>query len=86
MSTTIEPEPFLRVTVGSLVFTSDQYKIGTVKERRGGAIKVGTPLLQRDYWLPAGTIRSAIPDAQVILWIAKPELEQHKLAQPPAAA
>lgn len=86
MSTAIEPNPFLKVTVGSLIFTSDEQKIGTVKERRGGALKVGTRLLRRDYWLPAGTIKSATPDAPVILWIAKAELEQYKLTQPPAAA
>jgi hypothetical protein len=86
VSTTTEPEPFLRVTVGSPVFSSDERKLGSVKERRNNAFKVGTPLLQRDYWLPAGTIRSAIPDGAVVLWVAWTELEEFKLAQPPAAA
>jgi hypothetical protein len=86
MSATTEPDPFLRVTVGSPVLTSDEHKVGSVKERRSNAFKVGTPMLQRDYWLPGGTIRSATPDGAVVLWIARAELEQFKLAQPPVAA
>ena len=55
MSVAGEPEPILRVTVGSAIYTSDERKIGTVKERRAKAFKVGTPLLQRD--CTAGEVR-----------------------------
>jgi len=41
----------LRVTVGSLISTSDGQTVGKVKEKGAGFLKVQTPFLQRDFWL-----------------------------------
>jgi hypothetical protein len=56
-----EPHPYLRVTIDTPIYTSDQEKIGTVKERRANAFKAGTPIFQRDFWLPADAVSSATP-------------------------
>jgi hypothetical protein len=62
-----EPAPILRVTVGTPIYAQDGDKIGTVKEVRAQSFKVKTRLLQRDYWLPATSVREAAPDAAVML-------------------
>jgi hypothetical protein len=84
MSIVSQPEPILRVTVGSPIFTCDEQKIGTVKERRGTAFKVGTPLLQRDFWLRAEEVADATPDGAVYLTVTKAEIPSHRLKEPPA--
>jgi hypothetical protein len=86
MSITSEPHPFLRITIGCPIYTRDYQKIGVVKELRGNAFKVGTPLLQRDYWLSADAIQTAAPDGAVMLGIDKAELGAHKTGAPPAVA
>ena len=75
-----EPDPILRVTVGTPIYTNDYHKVGTVKERRADAIKVGTPFLQRDYWLMAETVASASPDNAVVLAFDRAHLDEHKLS------
>lgn len=77
-----EPDPILRVTVGTPIYTNDYQKIGTVKERRADALKVGTPFLQRDYWLLADAVASATPDSAVILAFDRAHLDEHKLSAP----
>ena len=86
MSIESEPDPILRVTVGMPIYTDDGQKIGAVKEVLVNAFKVGTPLLQRDYWLAADTIKSATPGEAVMLAIDKAHLGQRKLKERPAAA
>ena len=81
-----EPPAILRVTVGAPVSTRDGEKIGKVKEIRGEAFKVETGLLQRDYWLGAGSIESAVPEAAVTLNVDKPDLDACKVEEPPQAA
>jgi hypothetical protein len=80
-----EPDPILRVTVGSPIYTRDEQKIGVVKERRGNAFKVGTPLLQRDFWLGAESLSRATPDGAVFLDVDKAQVQERKLPAPPAA-
>ena len=82
MSTVHEPDPMLRVTVDTPIYTNDNQKIGKVKELRGNAIKVATPFLQRDYWLMASAVASATPDITVILAFDRAHLDEHKLSQP----
>lgn len=81
-----EPAPFLRVTSGSPVYTSDGEKIGKVKEVRAPHFKVETGLLQRDYWLPGDLVSNAVADVSVELSVAKASLEEHKLPGEPAQA
>jgi hypothetical protein len=66
-----ETDPFLRLTVGVTVYTDDGQKIGTVKEIQGRYFKVGTGLLQRDFWLPADCIESAVAGEPVALPFSK---------------
>ena len=84
MSIASGPDPILRVTVGSPIYTSDDRKIGTVKEQRGRGFKVGTSLLQRDYWLAAETLATVTPDGPVVLSVDRAHLDEHKLKGPPA--
>lgn len=77
-----EPDPILRVTVGTPIYTNDYHKVGTVKERRADAIKVGTSFLQRDYWLMADAVASASPGDAVILAFDRAHLNEHKLSAP----
>ena len=79
-----DPEPRLRVTVGASVYTSDDQKIGRVKEIRGGAIKVDAPL-RRDYWVRTEGIASAIPGDSVVLGVDRAHLSEIKVSQPAAS-
>ena len=79
------PDVFLRVTVGAPILTRDDSRIGRVKEIRGRFFLVGTPLLQRDYWLSADLVSSAVPDAVVELSISRDQLNSHKVVTPEAA-
>ena len=80
-----EPAPILRVTVGTPVYTQDGDKIGTVKDVRAQSFKVETGLLQRDYWLPATSVREAAPDAAVTLGVDKSQIDSLKLDEHQAA-
>jgi len=80
-----EPAPILRVTAGSPIYTRDDQKIGKVKEVRGQYFKVETGLFQRDYWLSAESVESAVPNEVVTLAVGKAELDAYKVAAPPAA-
>lgn len=86
MSVSSEPDPILRVTIGSPIYTKSYEMIGRVKERRGNAFKVGTPFLQRDFWLGGEVLRTAAPDGPVMLGIEKADLSSFKRGEPPAAA
>ena len=77
------PDPILRVSVGSPIYASDDQKIGNVKEVQRSALKVGTPLWQRDYWLPAETVAPTTSNVAVILVIDRAHVEEHKLKETP---
>src|SRR4030095_15122480 len=79
------PEPFLRVTVGSPIFSSDYAKIGVVKEIRARAFKVDAGFW-RAYWLGAECVDAAIPDQSVTLTVDKAHLGDYKVKEPPAVA
>ena len=79
-------DPFLRLTVGVPVYTDDEHKLGSVKEIQGRYFKVGTGLLQRDYWLPADCVESAVAGEAVILPFSKDQIDQYKLANAPEVA
>lgn len=81
-----EPDAILRVTVEAPVYTRDGQKIGKVAEVRGGALKVQTGLLQRDFWLPADSVSSAVSGDRVMLAHDKAELPQYKVSEPTRAA
>ena len=83
MFATSESEPLLRITIGSPIYTRDYVKIGEVKELDGNRFKVGTPLLQRNFWLDAAVVRLAAPDGAVMLTIDKAELGEHKRKEAP---
>ena len=74
---------FLRVTVGSAVYTSDVQRIGKVKDKRGPYFKVETGLLQRDYWLSADVVSSAIPGDSVTLSVDKGHLGEQRIYKDP---
>jgi hypothetical protein len=79
-------DPFMRVTVGSSVITADGHKIGSVKEKMSRHFKVETGLLQRDFWLPAETVDSAVAGEPVLLSAAKDDLDSHKVRESDIAA
>jgi len=83
---TTSADPFLRLTVGVPVYTDDEHKLGTVKEIQGRHFKVGTGLLQRDYWLPAECVETAVAGEAVVLPFSKDQLDTYKLADAPEAA
>jgi hypothetical protein len=79
-------DPFMRVTVGVPVYTDDEQKLGTVKEIRGRHFKVGTGLFQKDFWLPAECVESAVAGQPILLPFSKDQLDAYKLANAPEAA
>ncbi len=80
------PSPFLRVTVGSTIVSSDDEKLGKVKEVRAQAFKVDAGFLRRDYWLPDDVVAEAVPDDIVRLTVPKGEIAAHRLAEEPDKA
>lgn len=78
------PEPILRVTVGSPIFTQDDQKIGVVKEIRGRAFKVRAGFW-REFWLGADSVAAAIPDQAVTLVVDRAHLGGYTMKQPPPA-
>ena len=81
-----QPDPILRVTPGTPIYTQDGQKIGKVALVRGRAFKVETGMFQRDYWLPAECIETAAASDAVMLAINKGDLGNRRIAEPTAAA
>jgi hypothetical protein len=79
-------DPFLRLTIGVPVYTDDEQKIGTVKDKQGRHFRVGTGLFQKDFWLPADCVESAVAGQPVMLPFSKDQLDQYKLGSAPEAA
>ena len=79
-------DPFMRLTKGVAVYTDDEQKLGTVKEIQGRYFKVGTGLLQKDFWLPAECVESAVAGEPVMLPFSKTQVDQYKLTNAPEAA
>ena len=69
--------------LGAPVITADEQHVGKVKEVRGQFFRVDAGFLQRDFWLSADCVVSAIPGEQVLLEISKASLNQHKRHNPP---
>jgi hypothetical protein len=86
MTSSTESSPFLRVTVGSSISTSDGQKVGKVKERSAGFLKVQTPFLQRDFWLAGDLVSAAVPDDTVTLNVDKAHLDDQKVYKNPQPA
>lgn len=72
---------YLRITVGSPVYTHDDKKIGKVKEVQGRHFKVDAPL-RPDYWLSDEVVEAAVSDQSVLLGIDAAELASHRQKQP----
>ncbi len=66
--------------IGARVYTRDRANLGTVKEVRGGAIKVNAPA-QTDYWLSATEVQSAAKH-EVILPFSADTLDDHIIDAP----
>jgi hypothetical protein len=79
------PDPLLRVTVGSPIFSRDDQKIGKVEEIRGLRLKVDGGLW-RHFWLDAKAVAEAVPDLSVTLGVDKANLDGFKVKEPPRAA
>ena len=71
------------VPLESEVFTSDDDKIGEVKEVRGRAFKVSAAM-QPDYWLPLDAV-STCNSRRVTLTFDKDHLGDYKMDEPRAA-
>ncbi len=69
--------------IGAEVFTSDNDKLGTVREIQGHYFKIDVPM-QPDYWLPMDCIGSVSGD-RVHLTFAKDRLGDFKTDTPLAA-
>ena len=78
--------PILRVTTGTPVYEANGSKIGKVGEVRGGAFRVETGLFQRDYWLGAESIDSAVSGDAVMLSVTKNDIGAHKVSEPTKVA
>jgi hypothetical protein len=81
-----QPAPILRATHGTPVFTCDDQKVGTVKEIHGQYLQVSTPLFQRDFWLHADALASAVPDDRVLLAMDREQLDRWKIRERPSQA
>jgi len=80
------PEPFLRVTVGSPIYTPEGARLGKVKAIQGRYFQVATSLFQRDYWLEAETIAEGVPGEEVLLNLDKAAVRaQKQTGSPPLA-
>jgi hypothetical protein len=77
-----QTNPIIRVTPGTPVYERDGSRVGKVGEVRGEAFRVETGLFQRDYWLPADAIDSAVAGDAVMLAISKGEIGSHKIEAP----
>ena len=80
------PDPILRVTVGTPVYTPEGARLGRVKAVQGRYFQVATSLFQRDYWLGAETIAEAVPGEEVLLNLEKPQVATQKQTSLPPAA
>jgi hypothetical protein len=78
-----QPVTHLTIAVGSAVQTLDDKRIGEVSEVRGEHFKVKTSRWQRDFWLRADRVQSAIPEQSVILNVDKAHLESVKICDVP---
>lgn len=76
-----QPAHYLRITVGSPVYSHDDKKIGKVKQVEGRSFKVDAPL-RPDYWLSDEVVDAAVPDQSVILRIDAAELARHREKRP----
>lgn len=74
---------YVQVELGSVVYTLDNQKLGTVGEKRGENFKIKTPFLQRDYWLRTDSVRSAEPGQPVVLNVDRAHLDDIKLSEAP---
>ena len=86
MSAYVTEDPFLRLTVGVPVYTSDEQRIGSVKEKRSRHFKVETGWFRRDFWLPAECVDSVVAGEPVVLNIDSGRLNDRKVADPDEAA
>jgi hypothetical protein len=65
------------------VYSLDMHLIGKVGAVQGRFFKVGTPRLQRDFWLAAMVVRGIGEQGQVLLTVRVSELDAHKLFKAP---
>jgi hypothetical protein len=80
-----QPDPYVKVTVGSAVQTLDDKRVGVVAEIRGDHFKIKTGWWQQDFWMRADRIQSAVPDHNVVLNVDKAHLEGVKICDVPPA-
>jgi hypothetical protein len=78
-----EADPFREVRAGDAVYSLDMHLIGKVGAVQGRFFKVGTPRLQRDFWLAAMVVGGIGEQGQVLLTVRVSELDAHKLFKAP---
>jgi hypothetical protein len=87
---TYDPQnPYLSVTVGTMVYTADNRRLGPVSEIRGRYFKIGRPwwqVWQRAYWLRTDSVRSSVPGDRVVLNVEWAQLDERKIVDPPERA
>jgi hypothetical protein len=75
--------PYLSVTIGSEVYTSDSRRIGAVSEIRGRYFRIKRPWWQRNYWLRTDCVRSSTPGDRVVLNVDSDHLEESRMSDDP---
>jgi hypothetical protein len=72
-------DPVRNIRLGLEVHTLDGEKIGTVKEVRGGALKVDAPM-RPDFWLPRSLVLSWTNE-RVTMDFNEADLFEHTLSE-----
>ncbi len=75
--------PYLTVSVGSEVYTSDSRRIGAVSEIRGRYFRIKRPWWQRSYWLRTDCVRSSEPGERVVLNVDSSHVEASRMTEDP---
>lgn len=78
-----EANPYLSVSVGSEVYTSDARRLGVVSEIRGRYFRIKRPWWQRSYWLRTDCVRSSEAGERVVLNVDSDHMEESRMTDDP---
>jgi hypothetical protein len=73
-------DPVHDISPGRAVYTQDGHELGTVKEVRGGYVKIDAPL-QPDFWLPRSDVLS-FTNERVTFSFSRDDVDGHKQQVP----
>jgi hypothetical protein len=79
-SSDVAMDPVHDISPGRAVYSQDGHELGTVKEVRGGLIKIDAPL-QPDYWLRRSDVLS-YTNERVTFSFDRSALDTHKHHEP----